>query len=207
VELEGRKGVELNMKALIALAMLAFLSTTYAAAPAHAASGAAPEPAAWLQHDLVVAMHDLPKTYSCNDLWYKFRDVLLEIGARADYKILPYDCESRSPQVQLNFMLPQALAPAQRQYADLDVTPKTVELLPGKPSTLKASDCDLVSQMNSYFFPAIPLKVVSSKLACTASAKAQPHFELSVAALTPTAQPSPALAAQPSAKASPPPHH
>lgn len=188
------------MKALIALAMLAFLPATYAAAPAHAAAGAAPQPAAWLQHNLIVSLHDLPKTYSCNDLWYKFRDVLLEIGARADYKILPYDCDSHSPQVQLNFMLPQALSPSQKQYADLDAAPKTVELQPGKPSTLKASDCDLVSQMYSYLFPAIPLKVTSSQLACTASAKAQPHFELSVAALTPAAEPSPALAAEPTAK-------
>lgn len=187
--------------------MLAFVSAAYAAAPAQPSSNAAAQPAAWLQHDLIVSLHDLPKTYACDDLWYKFRDVLLEIGARADYKILPYDCNSRSPQVQLNFMLPQALTPAQRQYADLDATPKTVELEPGKPSTLKASDCDLVSQMNSYLFTAIPLKVVSSQLSCTASAKAQPHFELSVAALTPATAPSPALAAQPSAKSPHPSQH
>lgn len=195
------------MRALAISAMLALVSAAYAAAPAQPSSNAAAQPAAWLQHDLIVSLHDLPKTYACDDLWYKFRDVLLEIGARADYKILPYDCNSRSPQVQLNFMLPQALTPAQRQYADLDATPKTVELEPGKPSTLKASDCDLVSQMNSYLFTAIPLKVVSSQLSCTASAKAQPHFELSVAALTPATAPSPALAAQPSAKSPHPSQH
>ena len=195
------------MRALAISAMLAFVSGAFAAAPAQPSSNAAAQPAAWLQHDLIVSLHDLPKTYSCDDLWYKFRDVLLAIGARADYKILPYDCNSRSPQVQLNFMLPQALTPAQRQYADLDATPKTVELEPGKPSTLKASDCDLVSQMNSYLFTAIPLKVVSSQLSCTASAKAQPHFELSVAALTPATAPSPALAAQPSAKSPHPSQH
>jgi hypothetical protein len=192
------------MKALIAPTMLGFLSATYAAVPAH---GAAPEPAAWLRHDIIVSLHDLPRTYACNDLWYKFRDVLLEIGARADYKILPYDCATRSPQVQLNFMLPEALSPAQKQYADLDATPKTVEIQPGTPSTLKASDCDLVSQMDSYLFPAIPLKVVSSQLACAASAKEQPHFELSVAALTPAAKLSPALAAQPTSKSSQPSRH
>jgi len=188
------------VKALVIASLLAVVPAAYAAAPARTNTDAAAQPAAWLQHDLIVSLRDLPKTYSCNDLWYKFRDVLLEIGARADYKILPYDCDSRSPQVQLNFMLPQALTPAQKQYADLDATPKTVELQPGDPSTLKASDCDLVSQMNSYLFPAIPLEVVSSKLECTASAKAGPRFDLSVAALTPVAQPSPALAAQPPTK-------
>lgn len=194
------------MRALIVCSMLAFVPAVYAAAPVQSTSVAAAQPAAWLQHDIVVALHNLPKTYSCNDLWYKFRDVLLEIGARADYKILPYDCGSRSPQVQLNFMLPEALSPSQKQYADLDAAPKTVELHPGNPSTLKTADCDLVSQMNSEFFPAIPLKVVSTRLECTASGKAEPHFELSVAALTPAKQPGPALAAQPSAKSSQPPH-
>ncbi len=193
------------MKALVVSAMLAFAPAVHAAASAHPSNAA--QPAAWLQHDLIVSLHDLPKTYSCNDLWYKFRDVLLAIGARADYKVLPYDCGSRSPQVQLTFMLPQPLSSSQRQYADLDATPKTVELQPGQPSTLNASDCELVSQMNSSFFPAIPLKVVSSQLECTAAAKAKPHFELSVAALTPVGQPNAALAAQSPAKSAQPSGH
>jgi len=206
-ELAGRKRLKVSMRAVLAIfATLACVSAAYAA-PAQPSSNATAQPAAWLQHDVIVSLHDLPKTYSCDDLWYKFRDVLLEIGARADYKILPYDCNSRSPQVQLNFMLPQALSPSQRQYADLDATPETVELQPGKPSTLKASDCDLVSQMNSYLFTAIPLKVVSSQLSCAASAKAQPHFELSVGALTPAPESSPPLAAQPSAKSPQQSHH
>jgi len=206
MELEPRKGIKFNMKALVVSALLASVAAAHAAVPAHPSSDAAAQPAAWLQHDLIVSLHNLPKTYSCNDLWYKFRDVLLEIGARADYKILPYDCDSRSPQVQLNFMLPQALAPAQKQYADLNATPKTVELQPGKPSTLKASDCDLVSQMNSYLFPAIPLKVVSAQLECKATGKPKP-FEMSIAALTPIEQPSPALAAEPPRNSSQPSRH
>jgi hypothetical protein len=195
------------MKALVVCAMLAFVPATYAAGPAQPNTRAVAQPAAWLQHDLIVSLHNLPKTYSCNDLWYRFRDVLLEIGARADYKILPYDCGSRSPQVQLNFMLPRALSPAQKQNADLDARPKTVELQPGEPATLNASDCDLVSQMKSELFPAIPLEVVSSQLQCTASAKTPPHFELSVAALTPVAEPQPALAAQPAVKSPQPSRH
>src|SRR6476469_6926434 len=100
-ELDGRKRLQSSMRALSAIfATLAFVSAAYCA-PAQPSSNAAAQPAAWLQHDLIVSLHNLPRTYSCDDLWYKFRDVLLEIGARADYKILPYDCNSRSPQVQL----------------------------------------------------------------------------------------------------------
>jgi hypothetical protein len=181
------------MRTLAISSMLALLSAAYAAAPAQPASGAAAQPAAWLQHDLIVSLHNLPKTYSCNDLWYKFRDVLLDIGARADYQIIPYDCNSRSPQVQLKFMLPEALSPSQQRYADLDAAAKTVELRPGRPSTLSASDCDLVSQMDSSFFPAVPLKVVRSQLDCSASAAGKSHFELSVSALTPVAGPAKAV--------------
>jgi hypothetical protein len=200
MELAAGPHVQLDMRALIVFAMLAFVPAAYAATSAQSSSA---QPAAWLQHDLIVSLHDLPKTYSCNDLWYKFRDVLLEIGARADYKILPYDCNSRSPRVQLNFWLPQPLTPAQKQYADLNATPKTVELQPGKPSTLKASDCELVRQMNSAFFPAIPLQVVGSQLDCMASPKGKPHFELSVAALTPVqGANAAALAAQAPARSS-----
>lgn len=205
MELDARSGVQFNMKALVVLAMLAFAPALYAA-PAQPNKEAA-QPAAWLQHNLIVALHDLPETYSCNDLWYKFRDVLLEIGARADYQIVPYDCGTRSPQVQLNFMLPEPLSASQAQYADLDAKPQTVELRPGEPATLNTSDCDLVSQMSSSFFPAIPLRVVSSQLECTATGKAKPHFELSVAAVTPAQQPSPALAAQPTAKSPQPDRH
>lgn len=195
MELAPRTNIELGMRAWVVSLLLSFVPAAFAAAPPQPAHDAAAQPAAWLRHELIVSLHDLPKTYSCNDLWYKFRDVLLEIGARADYKILPYDCQSRSPQVQLDFMLPQSLSPSQKQYADLDATPQTVEFEPGKPATLNASDCDLVSQMEGSLFPAIPLKVVGSQLQCTASGKAKPHFELAVAALTPARQSSPALAA------------
>jgi hypothetical protein len=205
MELEELTGVQFSMKALIALSMLTFLSVASAATPARAADSAAPQPAAWLQHNLIVSLHDLPRTYSCDDLWYKFRDVLLEIGARADYKILPYDCDSTSPQLQLNFALPQGLGPSQQQYADLDATSKTVELEPGKPSTLNSSDCQLAKQMNASLFPAIPLKVDGSQFECTANGKS--HFELTVAALTPVKEPNSALAAETRAKSPLASHH
>jgi len=41
------------------------------------------EPAQWRTYDLLLQFRDLPKTYSCDDLWYRFRDVLLTLGARA----------------------------------------------------------------------------------------------------------------------------
>ena len=49
---------------------------------ARARSNDAARPAEWVRHNLIVKLHDLPKRYSCNDLWYRFRDILLDIGAR-----------------------------------------------------------------------------------------------------------------------------
>src|ERR1700749_1723011 len=46
-------------------------------------------PAVWAPHELIVNLHDLPKHYSCDDLWYKFRAILLTLGARQDLEILP----------------------------------------------------------------------------------------------------------------------
>src|SRR4029077_17592497 len=65
-----------------------------------------PQPGAWIPFDLVVNLQDLPKSYSCDELWYKFRDVLLAIGARPA-NIIAFRCEkalgarARSPQVHL----------------------------------------------------------------------------------------------------------
>jgi hypothetical protein len=177
-------------------------------APQHAAprpgalqaSAVTPEPATWIRHNVIVPLDHLPKRYSCDDLWYKFRDVLLAVGARADYQILPYRCEKslgargRSPQVQLTFWLPEALTGAQQKWADLSVVRKSVDLQPGQPSTLDASDCELLRQIKTELLPTIPVKVTSYRLACEKLRTRQPQFQLSLAALLPAGRPSNRLA-------------
>jgi hypothetical protein len=79
------------------------LLTVCATAGAGTDTGA--EPAEWMPHDMIVKLRDLPKRYSCNDLWYRSRDVLLAIGARPNVQILTHRFESalgpnaRSPRV------------------------------------------------------------------------------------------------------------
>ena len=53
---------------------------------------ATPQPAVWMLHMVQVQLHDLPKNYSCYDLWYRFREVLQKIGARPDWKITTQGC-------------------------------------------------------------------------------------------------------------------
>jgi hypothetical protein len=80
------------------------------------------QPAVWHRHDLIVSLSHLPQRYSCDNLWYKFRDVLLALGARPNMKILVYRCGARagtlaySPRVHLQFAMPELLNRAQARW-------------------------------------------------------------------------------------------
>jgi hypothetical protein len=160
-------------------------------ASANAAESALGQPATWMAHDLIVTLNHLSKRYSCNDLWYKFHDVLLEIGARPDMEILPYRCEralgeaARSPSVQLQFQLPEVLHGTLARWADIRVVNRTVTLEPGHPSSFDASDCDLLRQINDTLFTRIFGRTASYHLACRAPAIHEPGYSLSVVVLEP----------------------
>jgi hypothetical protein len=157
--------------------------------PATAATAATPapasQPAVWTAHDIIVSFDHLPKIYSCDDLWYKLRDVLLAIGARPDLRILTYQCGPRlgqlalSPQAHLHFSLPQAIARAQARWADLQTTAQTVRLGPGHPASLKDSDCELMRQMKDNLLAALPDRVLTFNLVCSGPATHRP-FSVSV---------------------------
>jgi hypothetical protein len=88
---------------------------------------------------------DLPQRYSCDDLWYRFRVILLSIGANPNLKVVPYHCDSRSPKVQLQFSLPEPVNGAQARFADLRAVNDTITLEPGHLCRLTrqtASWCD-----------------------------------------------------------------
>jgi hypothetical protein len=89
----------------------------------------------------------LPQRYSCDDLWYRFRVILLSIGANPNLKVVPYHCDSHSPKVQLQFSLPEPVNGAQARFADLRAVNDTITLEPGHLCRLTrqtASWCDSV---------------------------------------------------------------
>jgi|SRR5579862_3167673 len=155
-----------------------------------AADDATGQPAAWMPHELIVRLDHLSKRYSCDDLWYKFHDVLLQIGARPDMRILPYRCEralgeaARSPSVQLQFQLPEVLYGKRARWADIRVVTSVVTLEPGHPASFDASDCDLLRQIKDTLFTRID-RPVSYQLACGAPPIHVPVYSLSVATLKP----------------------
>jgi hypothetical protein len=179
----------MNTRCLAVLACVLPALSGAAGGTAAAAAG----PAQWRAFDILVALQDLPRNYTCDDLWYRFHDLMLAIGARpADLKILPYQCartpavSERSPRVQLQFELPVGLTPAQARYADASAMPRRVRLAPGTLKHLTSADCELLEQINTGLLAALPVQVVSPPLECTGPAIAHRGFALEVQALIPS---------------------
>ncbi len=159
--------------------LLLLLVPALAAAQALATSAAPPAmaaPAQWRSYDLLLEFRALPRTYSCDELWYKVRDVLLQLGARPYMTITPYHCgttrggEARSPSVEVKFQLLEPLPGAAARYADTTVREEAVRLAPGTPSSLKAGDCELMRQLRETLLTGVPLHVAAAAFSCTAAA-------------------------------------
>jgi hypothetical protein len=183
------------MKAL-SLAAALILMSVFASARAAQTTQAA----VWSQHALIVDLRNLPKRYTCDELWYKFRDVLLAIGARPDMKILPYRCDRRvgpvgySPKVQLEFSMPRAVSGKEERWAQTQVLTKSIRLEPGVPSRIEDSDCALLNQIRETLLQSIGTTVTDFRLACQAPLESEPPFELTVKALVPVTQPAAVVA-------------
>ena len=143
---------------------------------AYAAAGApSAQPAEWRGYDLLIDFQDLPRTYSCDELWYKFRDVLRKLGARAYMTITPYHCgylgggAAQSPHVEVKFQLPQPLQGAATRYAQISAANRPVRLAPGAPRSLLPSDCEFVRQLQGTLLAALPLHVTVADFNCSAA--------------------------------------
>jgi hypothetical protein len=193
-ELKGRRIRKRPLPQLAAVLLTSILSSVLLAGVCLAAP-AAPEAARWRPYDIMVDLRGLPKRYSCDDLYYKFWEVLWTIGAGSNMKILTYDCErgqagpaqhapSRSPRVELQFSLPEALHGGEARWADLEAVTRTIRLEPGHPGALDSSDCALLDQIRITLLPALPAHIVGYRLECAAPGRGAP-FSVSVRTLTP----------------------
>ncbi len=183
---------------IVAVALLA-------AAAAVGEPARAPEvPALWAPHALIVDLDDLPKTYTCDELWYRFRAVLLELGARANsLNIMPYHCAGRSPSVEVQFALPEALPSARASVADFSARSVTLSISAGHPSPLDPADCELVRRMRDELLPELPVRVVSFEAHCGDSRPARRQFSLQVQAYEPEGINAPSAAGAPAASLPP----
>ncbi len=177
---------------------IAALALIVAFGAANAAGSA--QPAVWSPHVLIIDLHNLPRRYTCDELWYKFRDVLVAIGARPDLKILPYRCErglgsiANSPRVQLEFSLPHVVGGKEATLATVHVHTESIRLEPGAPGHLDNADCALLNQIRGTLLRSIGSDVTDFRLNCQALTAAEPAFDLTVRADVPVTQPAAVVA-------------
>ena len=156
------------------------------AAPPRAAALAAALPAIWRTYDMIVNFQDLPRTYTCDQLWYAFHGILLRLGAPPPgVNILPYDCspspsgDLKSPRVEIRFQLPFLLQPGVKG-APIEAGPGSVVLAAGKPDTLHPADCDLLQQIAQTMLASMPVKVADEHFDCSAPPSRAGHFSVTV---------------------------
>ncbi len=168
---------------------------TFALMPASPTASAAPPPggpsatwATWITRDVEIELRNLPKPYTCDDLWYKVRGVLLAIGAREYMSISPYNCGAhasgagRSPSIDAKFQTLRALSGPDARWAQTSAVRRTVRLGPGEPKILDSNDCALLSQLNGTLFSYLDVHVVASDLKCS-SPRSERKFSLAVESL------------------------
>jgi hypothetical protein len=150
-----------------------FVGTAVAASAAQKAVPAG-RPALWRTYDMIVNLQNLPRTYTCNQLWYEFRGILLRLGAWPySVNILPYHCSPslsgymRSPDVEVRFQLPIFLSDAVKSAPAVAIE-RTIRLAPGEPKTLQTSDCQLLQQIEQMMLTSIQAHVDGDHFDCAA---------------------------------------
>src|SRR6185312_16385330 len=121
------------------------------------------QPALWRTYDMIVNLQNLPRTYTCDELWYEFHGILLQLGAWSySINILPYHCsptpsgDMKSPDVQVRFQLPFFLQGPAVKYATAKAVEQTIRLSPGEPKTLHPADCELMQQITQTLLASLP---------------------------------------------------
>lgn len=138
-------------------------------------SVAAPRPALWRTFNMIVNLQNLPRTYTCNELWYEVHGILQRLGAWPySINILPYNCSPtpsgymKSPDVQVGFQLPFFLEGAAAKGAPAQAVERTIRLSPGEPQTLHSADCQLMQQLSQTLLASLPVRVDEQHFDCSA---------------------------------------
>lgn len=136
---------------------------------------------------MVVDLQNLPRTYTCDQLWYEFRGILLQLGAWPySINILPYHCSPspggylRSPDVEARFQLPIFLQGEAAKTPQTEAVVRTVRLAPGEPKILQASDCQLLQQISQTMLTSIEARVDEMHFDCAAPSRRAADFDVTV---------------------------
>src|SRR6185312_8209339 len=150
-------------------------------------STAAAQPALWRTYDMIVNLQNLPRTYTCDELWYEFHGILLQLGAWSySINVLPYHCsptpsgDMKSPDVQVHFQLPFFLQGPAAKNATAKAIERTVRLSPGEPKTLHPADCELMQQISQTLLASLPVKLDQQHFDCAAAPRRAAAFKVAV---------------------------
>jgi hypothetical protein len=120
-------------------------------------------------HNEIDYLDNLPRSYSCNELYYKFRDVLLTLGARPGMQIHAYGCTGigeatakQTPHVELTYEVPKAAPPGTLSKSTFKAVVKTVEVGPGTPKSITSADCVLLDDMRQSVIKSLARDVIST---------------------------------------------
>ena len=151
------------------------------------ADPAAGQPALWRTFDMIVNFQNLPRTYTCNQLWYEFHGLLLRLGAWPySINILTYNCsrtpngDMKSPAAEVRFQLPTFVHGAAVKWASAKAIERTVRLAPGEPKTLQTSDCQLLQQIDQTMLASMPVRIAREHFDCAAQSRRAEKFDVSV---------------------------
>ncbi|MGH8201582.1 MAG: hypothetical protein ACREVO_14675 [Steroidobacteraceae bacterium] len=157
-----------------------------AAAAGTGQKSSAARPALWRNYDILVNLQKLPRTYTCNQLWYEFHGILLRLGAWPySINILPYHCSPtpsgylRSPDVEVRFQLPIFLSSGVKS-APAEAIERTIRLAPGEPKTLQPSDCQLLQQTEQMLLGSIEAHVDADHFDCAAPPPRGANFNVTL---------------------------
>ncbi|MGH8302800.1 MAG: hypothetical protein ACRET5_15180 [Steroidobacteraceae bacterium] len=152
-----------------------------------AAVPAAAKPALWRTYDMIINLRDMPRTYTCDQLWYELHGILLRLGAWPySLNVLPYHCSPnasgslRSPDVQVGFQLPFFLNGVAAKSAPAHAIERTMRLSPGEPDTLHPSDCQLMQQISQTMLASLPVRIDGQHFDCSAPPRRAGKFDVTV---------------------------
>lgn len=203
---EGLKPRQAWIAAMLAVLMCApVLASTPGAAPAAAAQGGTPGPAAvWTPKEFTFIYQGFTTTYTCDALQRRMKEVLLQLGARAeDLQVRRYGCtQTNGPdpfagvQVKMNVLEPAASAAAPAVAAQW----KEVDLVTNPDPAKAAAECDLYFQIGTKVLPYFTARDVHQATTCESRRAVPGSTQLRAELLVPGAAPA-APAAPPSAAA------
>jgi len=149
------------------VATLAAIGVLSCAPPA---SGADVQAAAWMAQELTFVYHGHATYYSCDALQTKMREILIQLGARADLKVTRYGCTSLTGpdplpgvRIEMNVLQPAGAdshAPVAAQW-------KEVDLVANRRDPREAEfECELFNQIGRKVLPLFAARNVQQVSSC-----------------------------------------